>query len=277
MKILISTDIEGVAGVFHPDQVRPGQPGYERACRWMTDEASAAVAGAFDGGAREVYVNDSHATCRNLLADVLDPRAQLIQGKPRTLGMLTGVDDGVNGVCLIGYHSRAKGRGILAHTINSQAFARISINGWEMGEAEIYASLAGSYGVPVIAASGDDAFIEEARPLLSGTTWIETKRCLNARSGISLSPHDSCAAIRNGVMQAVRALQGDAAHGAKPLVIEGDVVVELLTQTPEHADLFCQWPHLTRTDGDRLCFKTDGIESAVRILNCLSAMSAALR
>jgi D-amino peptidase len=58
MKILISVDIEGVAGVFHSQQVRAGNPEYERARRLMTEEANAAIAGAFDGGAAEVWVND---------------------------------------------------------------------------------------------------------------------------------------------------------------------------------------------------------------------------
>lgn len=52
MKILISTDIEGVAGVFHPEQVRPGNGEYERARIWMTNEANAAVRAALDGGAK---------------------------------------------------------------------------------------------------------------------------------------------------------------------------------------------------------------------------------
>lgn len=66
MKILISTDIEGVAGVFATEQTRAGNPEYERARRWMTAEANAAIEGAFMGGAQAVWVNDSHggfATC----------------------------------------------------------------------------------------------------------------------------------------------------------------------------------------------------------------------
>ena len=83
MKILISVDIEGVAGVFHPEQTRPGNGESERARLWMTDEANAAIAGAFEGGATEVFVNDSHGSFRNMPADRLDPGAQVIQGKPR--------------------------------------------------------------------------------------------------------------------------------------------------------------------------------------------------
>jgi D-aminopeptidase len=34
--------------------------------------------------------------------------------EPRSLGMIAGVDDGVQAVCMIGHHSRAQGRGSLA-------------------------------------------------------------------------------------------------------------------------------------------------------------------
>ena len=50
MRILIVTDIEGVAGVVHPDQTREGHAEHEKALRWMTCEANAAIGGAFDGG-----------------------------------------------------------------------------------------------------------------------------------------------------------------------------------------------------------------------------------
>jgi D-amino peptidase len=173
MKILISTDIEGVAGVFHPQQTRAGNPEYERARLPMTREANAAVAGAFDAGATEVLVNDSHGDFRNMPPDLLDPRAQQVMGKPRYLNMMAGVDQGVHAVCMIGYHSRAQGRGILAHTINSFAFARVLFNECELGEAGIYGALAGEYGVPVVMCSGDNVFIEEHRPLLPHAIFVQ--------------------------------------------------------------------------------------------------------
>src|SRR5215831_6128796 len=135
MRILISADIEGVAGVFHAEQTRPGNGEYERARAWMTGEANAAVQGAFDAGATEVLVNDSHGGFRNLLPDQIDARAQLVLGKPRYLGMMAGVEAGCDGVFMIGYHGRAQSQGVLAHTINSSAFARVWLNGQELGEA----------------------------------------------------------------------------------------------------------------------------------------------
>ncbi len=272
MKILISVDIEGVAGVFHPQQTRAGNTEYERARRWMTDEANAAIAGAFDGGATEVYVNDSHGDFRNMPPDLLDPRAQAIQGKPRYLSMVSGVELGIDGVCMVGYHARAQGAGILAHTINSFAFAAIEFNGEPMSEAGIYGALAGAYGAPVVMASGDDLFIAENRPLFPHATFVQTKRATGQNSGISLSPAQSCAAIRAGVQQAMGGI-----GNAEVLRLQLPLAVTLRTQTPAQADLFCQWPNFERVDPVALCFTAPSVEAAVRMLNCCSAMSAMLR
>lgn len=272
MKILISTDIEGVAGVFHPEQTRPGNPEYERARLLMTQEAHAAIAGAFDAGATEVWVNDSHGSFRNLLAEPLDPRARAVQGKPRLLGMMAGLEQGVDAVCLVGYHSRARGRGVLAHTINSFAFASVRLGELELGEAGLYGALAGDHGVPVVMASGDDAFIEENRPLFPGAVFVQTKQALGQNAGVSLSPEAARAAIREGVARAL-----GQASAPRPLLIPGPVTVTLQTQTPALADLFCLWPTLRRLDAVTLAFEAGSAGDAVRMLNALSAMSAMLR
>ena len=49
MRILISADIEGVAGVVAPEQTRSGNPDYERARRWLTQEVNAAIRAGMDG------------------------------------------------------------------------------------------------------------------------------------------------------------------------------------------------------------------------------------
>ena len=47
MNVLISVDIEGVAGVYHAEQVRAGNPEYERA---RLEEALAALSQADPAG-----------------------------------------------------------------------------------------------------------------------------------------------------------------------------------------------------------------------------------
>ncbi len=272
LKILISTDIEGVAGVFHAEQVRPGNGEYERARAWMTAEANAAIQGAYAGGATEVIVNDSHGGFRNLLPDRLDERARVVLGKPRYLGMMGGLEEGCDAVFMIGYHCRSQGRGVLAHTINSFAFARVWINGMELGEAGLYGALAGERGVPVLLASGDDAFIAETSPLFPHARWVQTKVAHGQGSGVSLAPAAAQRAIAEAAQAAVR-----EAGKAVPLRIAGPIECRLQTQGPALADLFCMWPTLERLDGVTLRFTTDTMEAAVRTLNSLSAMSTMLR
>ncbi|MFL6645647.1 MAG: M55 family metallopeptidase [Paraburkholderia fungorum] len=277
MKVLISADIEGVAGVFHPEQTRAGNGEYEAARRWMTLEANAAIEGAFAGGATHVWVNDSHGGFRNLLPDLLDARAQLVLGKPRTLGMMAGLEYGAALVFMIGYHARSQTRGILSHTINSFAFARVSLNGVEVGEAGLYGALAEEYGAQVALLSGDDVFAEETAPRFPGARFVITKSATGHASGVTQTPASARDAIENAAREVVRHHidKGDASQAtraaAKP------VECELRAQTTALADLFCQWPTLTRVDAVTLRFGAESAEHAVRMLNCLSAMSFMLR
>lgn len=122
MHVYISIDMEGIAGVVHEDQTDPIAPerrsDYERFRRLMTEEANAAIAGALDGGATRVVVNDSHWLMRNLLAEELHPAAELISGGPKRYSMMEGLDGGgFAAACCIGYHAMAgRARATIDHT-----------------------------------------------------------------------------------------------------------------------------------------------------------------
>jgi D-amino peptidase len=146
------------------------------------------------------------------------------------------------------------------------------LNERELGEAGLYGALAGELGAPVIFASGDDVFAEETRPLFPHCVFTVTKQATGRHSAISLSPQASCDAIRAGARQAMTAI-----GSAKPLLLDTPVQARLQTQTPAHADLFCQWPALERVDGVTLQFSAASVEHALRMLNCLSAMAFTLR
>ena len=277
-KILIAVDIEGVAGVWRPEQVQAGNADYERARRWMTQEADAAIRGAFAGGAGAVLVNDSHGHFGNLLADELDPRAELIQGKPRQLGMMAGVDQGVAGVLMIGWHARAKSRGVLAHTSNSAAFARVWLGGLELGEVGLYAALAGEFGVPVLMASGCDVMANELRTLLPQAACAVVKWSEGARSGRSLSPASACALIAAAARDAVQGLGPAGPRGCTPWRLPGaSPTLRVQCQTPALADVFALWPGVQREDAETIVVTCSTVQDAVRSLNALSVMATALR
>src|SRR5580658_6078190 len=92
LKVLISADMEGVAGVTNwKIDSQPAARDYAQMRRLMTNEVNAAVTAAFDAGATEVTVADSHGDFANLDPEALDPRCNLVRGWPRPLGMMQGL------------------------------------------------------------------------------------------------------------------------------------------------------------------------------------------
>ena len=201
-RVFISVDMEGVAGVATVDQVLRGRSGYPRAQQLMTEEANAAVRGAFAGGADEVVVNDSHGTMDNLLHDRLDPRARLVFGAPRPSCMVQGITPGDALAVFVGYHAAAGEAGVLAHTFTSN-FSELRVNGEPMTEAEVDGLYAASLGVPVGVVTGDDRICQVARKAFPGVTTVEVKRCVGITAADSLAPRLGCERIEQGVAGAV--------------------------------------------------------------------------
>ena len=93
MKVFISFDMEGVAGIVDWSQCRgPGQP-YEEGRRLLLGEVNAAIDGAMAGGATEIVCNDSHGTMNNLDPEELHGQAAYVSGRHKPLYMMQGLDD----------------------------------------------------------------------------------------------------------------------------------------------------------------------------------------
>ena len=202
MRVFVSVDMEGVAGVATFDQVIRGGSGYARAQELMTEEANAAIRGAFSGGATEVLVNDSHGTMDNLLHDRLDPRARLVFGAPRASCMVQGITRGDALAVFIGYHAAAGADGVLAHTFSSN-FTELRVNGQPMTEAEVNGLYAADLGVPVGVLTGDDQICGVASKAFPGISTVEVKRAHGFSATDTLSPQSARERIEDAVRAAV--------------------------------------------------------------------------
>src|SRR5215468_10110180 len=78
LKIYISADMEGVAGVVTADQLLPQGFEYGRFREFMTNEVNAACEGAFAAGATEIVISDSHGNGENLLVEKLPKNVTLV-------------------------------------------------------------------------------------------------------------------------------------------------------------------------------------------------------
>jgi D-amino peptidase len=156
MRVYVSADLEGVAGVVSPQQTRVEGFEFALARRWMTHEVVAACEAARAAGAVEVIVSDSHGTGQNLLLDELPAYVRVARNWPRPLGMMQGIEVGAYaGAILLGHHAGAHhDRGVLAHTLHSRMIQSLALNGRPASEIVLAAATAGHYGVPVVLVTG---------------------------------------------------------------------------------------------------------------------------
>ena len=189
MKIFISADIEGVAGVVSWDQTRRQGYEYDRACRWMTGEVAAACDAAFAGGATRIVVADSHGTAQNLLLDELPDEVETVRAWPRPLGMMQGVEtDQYDHVFCLGYHTGASEIGMLNHTCNGAGFYDVRIDGQSVDELDIYRGVAAHFGAPVTLTTGDDAYCASVARRYPNCHTVSVKTATGRMTGQSLSP-----------------------------------------------------------------------------------------
>ncbi|MGY1650866.1 M55 family metallopeptidase [Geodermatophilus sp. SYSU D01119] len=207
MKVYLSSDMEGTAGVVDWEQCRGPGGEYEHYRRLLQDEVNAAIAGALDAGATQFLVNDSHSTMQNLRPGELLGRARYLSGRHKPMYMMEGLDASFDAVFLVSYHgSMAAEPSTLSHTYNPRAIARVTLNGVEVGESGINALVALGHGVPVVLVTGDDTTAAEAGAICPGVTAVVVKRSVSRFAADSLHPEEACRLIREGAAAALRGL-----------------------------------------------------------------------
>jgi D-amino peptidase len=189
LKVFISVDMEGLAGVVNGPDVSPTGPDYGHFRAIMAGETNAAVEGAFKAGATEVVVRDSHGSKNNLLPSAVDRRARLLRGQgadPKN--MMEGIDETFGAVVFIGYHAKAgTPNAILEHTSNGNVID-FSINGVSLPEGGYNALAAGLYNVPVVFVAGDRAVVEQIRGLLGPIDGVAVKEEIGGDASLGMSP-----------------------------------------------------------------------------------------
>jgi len=233
VKVFISSDIEGIAGIVDWEQVRAPGVEYEIGRQLLTDEVNAAIDGAVDAGATHVLVNDAHRTMYNLRPGDLHHHASYLSGRHKPLYMMEGLDATFDAVFMVAYHGAIGAeRAILSHTYNPAAVWEARLNGIAVGESALNALVALHHRVPVVLITGDEATAEEARPFMPEIEAVVVKRSITRFAAESLHPERACELIRAG---ATRALA--RAGAAAPPAIELPATLEVTFLTPDMAEM----------------------------------------
>ncbi len=240
MKIYISTDFEGVAGIVDWDQIMVGSHDYDLGRRLLLGELNAAIDGALEaaGADAEIVVNDSHSTMRNLPPDLIHGRASLLSGKHKPMYMMEGLDDSFDAIFFLGYHgSIGASQSVLSHSYNPRAIWEARINERVVGESAINALVAAHYGVPIVLVTGDQVTAAEARELEPAPYTVEVKRSLSRTAAESLHPEAARERIREGARLALTTARPRSAPR-----FPAPTTLELTFLTADMADM-AAWLH----------------------------------
>jgi D-amino peptidase len=263
VKVLISADMEGCTGVTSPDDCEPGHPRWERCRQLLTGDVNAAVAGFVEAGADEVVVNEAHADMRNLRIDQLDPRATLLIGTHKPLGMMEGVDRSPDLVAFIGYHTAAGEPGVLAHTYLPNSITSVRVNGATASEGRMNALLAAEYGVPVALVTGDDLTCDDAARYAPTAVGVAVKTCIDRYSAICLPPAISAQRITEGARSA-------AGRSHPRAGTDAPYTYEIAFDATHLAALATYVPGVEHVDPRTVCFTLPTMYEAIRCFRAVT-------
>ena len=246
MRIFLSCDMEGVAGIVDWSQCRAGGDGYVAGTALMTAEVNAAIAGAFAGGATEVLVNDSHGAMANLDPAALVHGATYLSGRHKSGYMMQGLDQGFDAVFLVGYHGSISGPpSVLSHTYNPEVVAGARLNGEWVGESGINALVCVAARAPIALLTGDQVTLDEAAWFAPDCVMVRTKVSVTRFAAHHLHPTESCRQIEAAARSAAeRVAQGEIEQAR--IVAPYELDIDL--QTADMAAVACWIKGVERLD-----------------------------
>ena len=253
MKLYISSDMEGVAGVCAWEQVdaRKPHPEYAIYRRYYTQEVASAIDGARAGGATDVLVNDSHGPMRNLLLEELPHDVRVIFGNRKPLSMVQNADPSFSGAFFVGYHGGAgDADAVLCHTYTPSVIYEVALNGVRCSEATINAGLLGFYGIPLLLVTGDRTTVESVQEQMPWVRGVVVKESIGNFATSTMTPAAAQRAIRDASCEAVA-----NAASAKPYRFDSPLQLEITLVKTEQADLVEMIPGFSRTGGRSVRFE----------------------
>lgn len=271
MRIFLSADIEGVAGIAHMPSTGPFRFDYDAGKRWMTGEVVAACEAAEAAGATEIVVADGHGTAHNILFDELPDCARLVRSWPRPLLQMQGIDDGHYDACVfVGHHASAVSiGGTLGHTF-VLPFRDVRLNGTSHSETSFNALVAAHFGVPVIFSSGDDSYIAHCESVLPDIETVVTKKAIGMTAINSLKPVVSRARIREGVGRALSRLSD-----FRPLPLPDHFELEIDFKDRSQPEMWEYLPWAQRRGSHTVAWQLKDMAETMRVVSFASFYQSA--
>jgi D-amino peptidase len=272
MKLYISSDIEGTAGIVDWRQVIGPGPEYEMGRRLLLNEINAAIDGATAAGADAIVLNDAHYMMANLPPGELHGNASYISGRHKPDYMMEGLDSSFDAAFFVAYHgSIGSERAALSHTFNPFAIYEVKLNGVVIGESGVNALVAKHYGVPVALVTGDDQAATEAQGILGDVECVVVKRSISRFAAESVHPSVACTLIEDGARRAM-----ESTHELGPPSISPPFELDVAFLTADMAGMATWIPGIVRTGARSVRITGDNALAVYRLFVTAMHLTSAL-
>jgi D-amino peptidase len=262
MKVYVSSDLEGVAGVeVFTTQTFPTGKYHDQAKRLLTAEVNAAVEGMVEEGIEDILISDDHGPGAIWFED-LKPPARLLHGRPcAPRAVLDPIKKACDVAMIVGQHAMAGvATGTLNHTQSSKAIDYIKLNGTPIGEIAQMALYMGAFEIPLIFLTGDEAACREAEEFIPRITTVAVKQGVARNAAISLTATEARRRIREGAQQAIRQHRENP---VAPLKWDGPYVLEKRFFHTDTADGASSQIGAERIDGQTIRFQGEDIQDII--------------
>jgi D-amino peptidase len=180
--------------------------------------------------------------------------------------MMHGIDSSFAAAVFIGYHaSTTNPAGVRAHTISSAHLAEVALDGVPMPESGINAAIAGYFGVPVVAISGDNVAVSEAQSLIGAMEGAVVKQAISFHAAATMTPEAAQLLVRQTVKAGVQ-----RRASLKPYVVRAPVRLDVLFKNYTPAEMLTFLPNVQRTSSHGIRFEGRDILQVSRFLEFIN-------
>ena len=258
MKIYVSCDIEGLAGIATFDMEKEDtvlfRELYHQHVAWLIEGIQKS---AKNEQITEITIADSHSRGLNLayarLAE-MDERISLVSGFPRMDYMMSGLDSSYDVVFFLGYHAGiGKQKGNMDHGYCASVAYDLKINDLAMNETTINAAYARELGVPVGLIIGESGLEEQLfqEKMMPEVPFVSTKESLG-RYAIKNRPMQQ---VREAIVATTSQVLTSFALSELPrYALQTPATVKLQCVTTAQADRIEMLPMIKRIDGRTVSF-----------------------
>lgn len=280
MKIYISVDMEGMAGITAPFQEKEEVPSFRRALhnqvRWIIQGIQESRC---NSDIEEITVSDSHGSGTNLSYDELsqmDERISLVSGSPRRQFMMACLDETYDVVFLAGYHAGpGEPFASMDHSFYGRVVSCLKINGTYMNESTANAALAGEYGVPVGLVIGDSGLKSQliGQNMMPWVRYVVTKDSLS-RYAAKFRPQSL---LREDTVNAVKQVLESDLSSIPLYRLDTPLTLSIEFKSTAMADMAAQIPGMRRISGTETeitCASMHELECGISAITALAGQSA---